>query len=221
MFQNLSQRLLLKMWSRGLNVMKKINFEDLHELSEEMIYEKKELLNCVSAICKYEIATALISELIRSDIPIGQIDICDYSWNAYDKEYIVSIMDGNIYCNPAFDTKNNSYYGTYADAAFVHQDCNSRLLKYLDCENVYEFSVRDLDEIDETDDTCEREGDDITTYHSDSVTVSRDKFGNPTGFSKSWFSDDGDGVSQYSSYSYYCNDEDILRDMAQDLGVEL
>ena len=221
MFQNLSQRLLLKMWSRGLNVMKKINFEDLHELSEEMIYEKKELLNCVSAICKYEIATALISELIRSDIPIGQIDICDYSWNAYDKEYIVSIMDGNIYCNPAFDTKNNSYYGTYADAAFVHQDCNSRLLKYLDCENVYEFSVRDLDEIDETDDTCEREGDDIMTYHSDSVSVSRNRLGNPTGFTKQWNTNDKNGTFSYSSYSFYCDNEDAVRYMAEQFDVEL
>lgn len=196
--------------------MKRIIFDDLYELSVEMIYEEKKFSDCVSVVCHYDMATALIAELIRSDVPIGQIDICDYSWNAYDKEYIVSIMDECIYCFPAFNTKNDSYNETYADVTFVHQDCNSKFLRYLDCENVYEFSVKELDDID---DECDDEG--IVTHHSDSVTVSKDKFGNPTGFTKTWSRDTGCGVTQYSSYTYYCNDEDMLRSMAHDLGVKL
>lgn len=192
--------------------MKRVGFNDLYELSQEMIYQEKKLLHCISAICKYEIATALLSELIRSDIPIGQIDICDYSWNAYDKEFIISIMDGNVYCNPAFDTKNNSYYETYADVAFVHQDCNSRFLKYLDCENVYEFAVREMDEIDD---------EDIVTYHSDYVSVRRDKLGNPIGFTRQWNTNDKNGTLSYRSYSFYCDNEDTVRYMAEQFNIEL
>ena len=212
--------------------MKRIVFEDVHELSVEMLHDALNFSDCVSAVCHYEIATTLLSELIQSEVSIGQLDISDYEWNGYDKEYVISLMDGNVYCSPAYGMKkdgysHNSYLETYADIMYVHQDCNSKILKYIDCDKIFEFAVEELDGIDEDEmccsgcADCEDTDDEITTHHSNSVTVSRDKFGTPTGFTKSWFRDNGDGVSRYSSYSYYCNDEDILRDMARDLDIEL
>lgn len=206
--------------------MERIIYEDLHALSSAMLYDALNFSDCVSAICHYDIATALLSELIQSEVSIGQINISDYEWNGYDKEYAVTIMDGYLYCNPIYGMKKDGYskegyLGTYADVAYVHQDCNSKLLKYLECDKVYEFTVDELDDIDDCEEECSDDSDDITTHHSNSVTVSRDKFGNPTGFSKSWFRDDGDGVLQYSSYSYYCSDEDRLRSLARDLDIEL
>lgn len=206
--------------------MKRIVFEDVHELSVEMLHDALNFSDCVSAVCHYEIATALLSELIQSEVPIGQIDISDYEWSGYTKEYVVSLMDGNVYCNPAYVTEkrgysHDTYLETYADIMYVHQDCNSMVLKYIDCDRIFEFSVEEFDESDDCEEECLDNSDNITTHHSDSVTVSRDKFGNPTGFSKSWFRDDGDGISQYSSYSYYCNDRDRLRSLARDLYIEL
>lgn len=206
--------------------MKRIVFEDVHELSVEMLHDALNFSDCVSAVCHYEIATTLLSELIQSEVSIGQLDISDYEWNGYDKEYVISLMYGNVYCSPAYGMKkdgysHNSYLETYADIMYVHQDCNSKILKYIDCDKIFEFAVEEFDESDDCEEECLDNSDDITTHHSDSVTVSRDKFGNPTGFSKSWFRDDGDGISQYSSYSYYCNDRDRLRSLAQDLGIEL
>ena len=206
--------------------MKRIVFEDVHELSVEMLHDAINFSDCVSAVCHYEIATTLLSELIQSEVSIGQLDISDYEWNGYDKEYVISLMDGNVYCSPAYGMKkdgysHNSYLETYADIMYVHQDCNSKILKYIDCDKIFEFAVEEFDESDDCEEECLDNSDDITTHHSDSVTVSRDKFGNPTGFSKSWFRDDGDGISQYSSYSYYCNDRDRLRSLARDLDIDL
>lgn len=206
--------------------MKRIVFEDVHELSVEMLHDALNFSDCVSAVCHYEIATTLLSELIQSEVSIGQLDISDYEWNGYDKEYVISLMDGNVYCSPAYGMKkdgysHNSYLETYADIMYVHQDCNSKILKYIDCDKLYEFSVSDFDEFEDCEEECLDNSDDITTQHSDHVTVSRDKLGNPTGFSKSWFRDDGNGITQYSSYSYYCNDEDMLKHMALDLGIKL
>ena len=210
--------------------MKRIIFEDVHELSAEMLHDALNFSDCVSAVCHYEIATALLSELIQSEVQIGQIDLTN-EWTGYDKEYFVYIVDGCVSCEPAFRSVNDGGHDKYlemaADIMYVHQDCNSKVLKYIDCDKIFEFAVEELDGIDEDEmccsgcADCEDTDDDIITHHSNSVTVSRDKFGTPTGFTKSWFRDNGDGVSQYSSYSYYCNDEDILRDLAQDLGVEL
>ena len=210
--------------------MQRIIFENVHELSAEMLHDALNFSDCVSAVCHYELATTLLSELIQSEVQIGQIDLTN-EWTGYDKEYFVYIVDGCVSCEPAFRSVNdgghNKYLEMAADIMYVHQDCNSKILKYIDCDKIFEFAVEELDGIDEDEmccsgcADCEDTDDEITTHHSNSVTVSRDKFGTPTGFTKSWFRDNGDGVSQYSSYSYYCNNEDMLRDLAQDLGVEL
>ena len=176
--------------------MQRIVFEDVHELSAEMLHDAIHFSDCVSAVCHYEIAT-----------------------------YFVYIVNGCVSCEPAFrsvsDGGHDKYLEMGADIMYVHQDCNSKVLKYIDCDKIFEFSVEEFDESDDCEEECLDNSDDITTHHSDSVTVSRDKFGNPTGFSKSWFRDDGDGITQYSSYSYYCNDEDRLRSLARDLDIEL
>ena len=210
--------------------MQRIIFDDVHELSVEMLHDAIHFSDCVSAVCHYELATAILSELIQSEVQIGQIDLTN-EWTGYDKEYFVYIVDGCVSCEPAYRSVNDGGHDKYlemaADIMYMHQDCNSKVLKYIDCDKIFEFAVEELDGIDEDEmccsgcADCEDIDDEITTHHSNSVTVSRDKFGTPTGFTKSWFRDNGDGVSQYSSYSYYCNDEDILRDLAQDLGVEL
>ena len=210
--------------------MKRIIFEDVHELSIEMLHDALNFSDCVSAVCHYELATTLLSELIQSEVQIGQIDLTN-EWTGYDKEYFVYIVDGCVSCEPAFRSVNDGGHDKYlemgADIMYVHQDCNSKVLKYIDCDKIFEFAVEEFDESDEDEmccsgcADCEDTDDEITTYHSNSVTVSRDKFGTPTGFTKSWFKDNGDGVSQYNSYSYYCSDEDMLRSMAQDLGIEL
>lgn len=204
--------------------MKRIVFEDVHELSTEMLHDALNFSDCVSAVCHYELATTLLSELIQSEVQIGQIDLTN-EWTGYDKEYFVYIVNGYVSCEPAYRSVGNGGHDKYlemsANIMYVHQDCNSKVLKYIDCDKIFEFAVEEFDESDDCEEECLDNSDDITTHHSDSVTVSRDKFGNPTGFTKSWSRDNGDGVTQYCNYSYYCSNEDMLRSMAQDLGVEL
>ena len=204
--------------------MKRIIFENVHELSAEMLHDALNFSDCVSAVCHYEIATALLSELIQSEVQIGQIDLTN-EWTGYDKEYFVYIVNGCVSCEPAFrsvsDGGHDKYLEMGADIMYVHQDCNSKILKYIDCDKIFEFAVEDFDDINDYEEEYSDDSDDIVTQHSDHVTVSKDRFGNPIGFSKSWFRDDGDGISQYSSYSYYCNDRDRLRSLARDLDIEL
>lgn len=210
--------------------MKRIIFENVHELSAEMLHDALNFSDCVSAVCHYEIATALLSELIQSEVQIGQIDLTN-EWTGYDKEYFVYIVDGCVSCEPAFrsvhDGGHDKYLEMGADIMYVHQDCNSKILKYIDCDKIFEFSVEELDGIDEDEmccsgcADCEDTDDDIITHHSDSVTVSRDKFGNPTGFTKQWVVNDEDGIFSSTSYSFYCSNEDILQSMAERLDIEL
>ena len=204
--------------------MKRIIFDDVHELSAEMLHDAIHFSDCVSVVCHYELATAILSELIQSEVQIGQIDLTN-EWTGYDKEYFVYIVNGCVSCEPAFrsvsDGGHDKYLEMGADIMYVHQDCNSKILKYIDCDKIFEFAVEDFDDINDYEEECSDDSDDIVTQHSDHVTVSRNRFGNPTGFSKSWFKDDGNGITQYSSYSYYCNDENRLRSLAKDLDIKL
>ena len=226
--------------------MRRLFFEDVHELSNKMIHDVLRGSECVSAVCHYELATALLSELIQSDIPIGQIDISDYEWSGYDREYMVTIMDGNVYCNQAYGRKvdgysKDEYIESSSDIVYVHQDCNSKILKHINCDEIYEFSIYDVDDFDDfecdcfkckhdeclcdrcsdVDDDNDDEDDGTISYCSDSSTVSKDKNGKPTGFTRSWSITDEDGIYQSTTYSYYCSDEDMLRKAAKNFDVEL
>ena len=228
--------------------MRRLFFEDVHELSNKMIHDVLRGSECVSVVCHYELATALLSELIQSDIPIGQIDISDYEWSGYDREYMVTIMDGNVYCNQAYGRKvdgysKDEYIESSSDIVYVHQDCNSKILKYIDCDEIYEFSIYDVDDfddfecdcfdcghencscdgfcLDEDNDNGDEEDDGTISYCSDSSTVSKDKNGKPTGFTRSWSITDEDGTYQSTTYSYYCRNEDMLRKAAKNFDVEL
>lgn len=226
--------------------MRRLFFEDVHGLSNNMICDTLIDSKCVSAVCHYELATALLSELIQSDIPIGQIDISDYEWSGYDREYMVTIMDGNVYCNQAYGRKvdgysKDEYIESSSDIVYVHQDCNSKILKHINCDEIYEFSIYDVDGFDDFECDCfeckhdeclcngfcldeddDNDNDDGTiSYCSDSSTVSKDRYGKPTGFTKSWSITDEDGIYQSTTYSYYCSDEDILRKAAKNFDVEL
>lgn len=223
--------------------MRRLFFEDVHELSDKMIHDVLEGSECVSVVCHYELATALLSELIQSGIPIGQIDISDYGWNGYDREYMITIMDGNVYCNQAYGRKKDGYsrdeyLESFSNVVYIHQDCNSKILKYIDCDEIYEFSIIDFDEFDDFDYNCfecghdkcscdkcsdvdDDDDDGTISYCSDSSTISKDKNGKPTGFTRSWSITDEDGIYQSTTYSYYCSDEDMLRKAAKNFDVEL
>ena len=230
--------------------MRRLFFEDVHELSNKMIHDVLRGSECVSVVCHYELATALLSELIQSDIPIGQIDISDYEWSGYDREYMVTIMDGNVYCNQAYGRKvdgysKDEYIESSSDIVYVHQDCNSKILKYIDCDEIYEFSIYDVDDFDDFECDCfkcghdeclcdrcldvdvdddnddDDEDDGTISYYSDSSTVSKDKNGKPTGFTRSLSITDEDGIYQSTTYSYYCSNEDILRKTAKNFDDEL
>ncbi len=58
----------------------------------------------------------------------------------------------------------------------------------------------------------------LNTYESKSaaITVAKTKNNVPKGFTKSWFTDE-DGIFSHSTYSFYRNDFELLRDVLKSL----
>lgn len=106
-------------------------------------------LNNVVVVAKYYEAKTLIENLISErGYEIGNItDLSDVAANGYSDEYIVTLFVNEINCEPA--KVNNKYKDIYAEAVYVFEDCNSKVLSYIHCENVFEV---DIDEDDCEDD---------------------------------------------------------------------
>lgn len=172
----------------------------------------------VSAICFYELATAIVEELIREDCSLDFAEISDYECNHYDREYAVTASrdsEGNMFVEVKPIYCNDGYFIRYSDVAYVHQDCNSKLLKHLDAEEMYEFAVDGLDEDDADGD------DDIHTQFSEYTNISKTVDGTPTGFSKSWHSVDENGSTTYTSYSFVSDNREMLKMMMDAFGVKI
>lgn len=58
------------------------------------------------------------------------------------------------------------------------------------------------------------------TSNSNSVVVSKSKDGTPNGFTKSWYADRDNQFSSYT-YSFQCDNLDVVKKVAKNFGVIL
>ena len=213
--------------------MKRHLFDDYSVLADTMIVRADDDI-FVSAFCHYHHACKLIQSLIRDhSLKIDGIELNSPDSNGYDKEFQISLYNGSISCYPIYRTINegyqkDGYLETWSDVAFIHEDCNSKILKYIegyDCDDFYEFAIYDGEDdrfyakenvSGELKESC----DDSEISFSEEVSITRNKDGEPTSFDKSW-SILGDEIDRYCTFSYRSDDTNDLVDMAKLIGIDL
>lgn len=126
--------------------MKILTFEDFDMLVGRIIddYERqKELdeLDSISVIAKYDEAKNIIETLIRNDFNVKCIELCDEEYNCYDKEYIVSIFENEVYCEPLF--VDGIYLHTESEILYIMDNCSSKILSYCEYNKGYEVSIEE------------------------------------------------------------------------------
>lgn len=146
----------------------------------------------VSAYANYEVAKALVEELIMLDNPIGAIlELEDYEMSHYDREYVVYLSEDGVTCEKCYHEKG--YYNGGGDISFVHEDCNSKLLSHIDSQTICEFGIgsdEDEEECD-CDECCECQCGEDADIEDDTH-----------GFTVSKSDENG-----YSSFSFYSSEE--------------
>ena len=179
----------------------------------------------ISAYGKYEVIKSLLEEFLADGFEIGG-DICLETPESmgYDKEFILYLTEDGVSVCKAFEY--GKYLNDYPDVAFVHEDCNSKMLKNIESRMIFEFAFDDEfdddeDEFDNDDLCC----DDCDCHECDNrirsnhikchetvsnklVEYSKDYNGDLHGFTVS----KGDGDS-YMTYSLYTSDKLSLRDI--------
>ena len=134
--------------------MRNLYFDDFEDLAcavtdtyDALDYNDEE---DVVIIAKYEEARQIIKELLCLGYDIHSVEIHDDLWENYDAEYVISLYDNSIWCEPML--RENGYIEEYAPVIYVLDNCSSKVIPYCKGKIVYEVTVDD----DECDcDDCE------------------------------------------------------------------
>lgn len=109
----------------------------------------------ISVYGKYDVIKDILEDLIASGVSIAnEIELQDYDVAHYDKEFVLYLTVNGINVEKTWN--NDTYYYGSADISFIHEDCNSKLIKYVDSKTIYEFGYDEDEYEDECDcDDCE------------------------------------------------------------------
>ena len=155
----------------------------------------------ISVYGKYDVIKDILEDLIMSGVSIAnEIELQDYDVAHYDKEFVLYLTKNGINAEKTYDVESDAYLSGSADISFIHEDCNSKLIKYVDSKTIYEFGYDDEDNdcsCDECDD-CE-EG-----FTVNGRPVSKEEFDNYT----SHFIHDEKPVTT-SKESYFINGKSV------------
>ena len=137
--------------------MKNLYFDDFEDLACDITDTYDSLdgedFEDVAIIAKYEEARQIIKELLCLGYDIHSVEIHDDLWENYDAEYVISLYDNSIWCEPML--RENGYITDDSPVMYILDNCSSKVIPYCKGKIVYEVTVG-IDEDDECDcDDCD------------------------------------------------------------------
>lgn len=141
----------------GGEIMKNLYFDDFEDLACDIAdtYDSldDEDFEDVAIIAKYDEARQIIKELLCLGYDIHSVEIHDDLWENYEAEYVISLYDNSVWCEPML--RENGYIEEDAPVIYVLDNCSSKIIPYCKGKAIYEVSVG-IDEDDECGcDKCE------------------------------------------------------------------
>ena len=165
--------------------MRNLYFEDFEDLAcavadtyDTLDYDDEE---DVVIIAKYEEARQIIKELLCLGYDIHSVEIHDDLWENYDAEYVISLYENEVWCEPML--RENGYIEEDAPVIYVLDNCSSKVIPYCKGKTVYEVTVGDDDcSCDECECACKEDEKPTTTsiakstYKINNKEVSKEEF---------------------------------------------
>ena len=164
--------------------MRNLYFEDFEDLAcavadtyDALDYDDEE---DVVMIAKYDEARHIIKELLCLGYDIHSVEIHDDLWENYDAEYVVSLYENEVWCEPML--RENGYIEEDAPVIYILDNCSSKVIPYCKGKTVYEVTVGDDDECscDECECACKKDEKTATTskesYFINGKSVDKSEF---------------------------------------------
>ena len=139
----------------------------------------------ISVYGKYDVIKDILEDLIASGVTIAnEIELQDYDVAHYDKEFVLYLTTKGVNVEKTYDVESDIYLSGSADISFIHEDCNSKFIKYVDSKTIYEFGYDEDDECgcDECECACKKDEKPTTsstvksTYKINNKEVSKEEF---------------------------------------------
>ena len=136
--------------------MKNLYFDDFEDFScviadtyDALDYDEED----VAIIAKYEEARQIIKELLCLGYDIHSINVIDEEYGEYDAEYIISLYDDEVWCEPML--RENEYITDDSPVMYILDNCSSKVIPYCKGNIVYEVTVGDDEDDCDCDDCSE------------------------------------------------------------------
>ena len=130
----------------------------------------------ISVYGKYDVIKDILEDLIMSGVSIAnEIELQDYDVAHYDKEFVLYLTTNGVNVEKTYDVESDTYLSGSADISFIHEDCSSKLIKYVDSKTIYEFGYDEDDECD-----CDECDDCEECFTVNGRPVSKEEFDNYT-----------------------------------------
>ena len=134
--------------------MNRLDFDypfDLADTITALLGDMNDDYHVISVYGKYDVIKDILEDLIASGVSIAnEIELQDYDVAHYDKEFVLYLTKNGVNVEKTYDVESDTYLSGSADISFIHEDCNSKLIKYVDSKTIYEFGYDE----DECDDDC-------------------------------------------------------------------
>lgn len=108
--------------------------------------KRKDELDDISIIAKYNEAKEVIKDLIFIGYDLFSVEINDVEYDGYDDEYIISLYDKSVYCEPF--KRDTGYIHEDSTITYISNECNSKCLDYVGSNKIYAFEIGDEQKID-------------------------------------------------------------------------
>ena len=123
--------------------MKNLYFNDFEDLacsvSDTYASLKDEGFDDIAIIAKYEEAKHIIKNLLCIGYDVHSIEIHDYLWDNYDAEFVISLYDNKVWCEPFL--RENGYINEESPVIYILDNCSSKVIPHCKGKIVYEVSV--------------------------------------------------------------------------------
>lgn len=127
---------------------------DLADTLQALLGDVDDDYPLISVYGKYDVIKPLLEDLIMSGVEIAnEIELENYDVSHYDKSFVLYLNTYGVNVEKAY--KDGSYLYGAGNISFVHEDCSSKLLSYVQSNVIYEFGITDREEDCDQECDCE------------------------------------------------------------------
>lgn len=155
----------------------------------------------ICVVAMYDVMKPILNELIKeTPFMLSSAEFSDYEYDWYDDEFVLTInSEGEVYVEKVYVPEKDIYLNVGDCIVFLHNDCNSKFIKYNKGAKIIAFEIGGVDDEDECD--CEP----CCDENGVQIKIEKDNDGEMQGFTKIYNDKEG-----YHSISFYSTNQNLI-----------